>query len=94
MCNVLHVFLTRDGFHGIICPPIPNIGLMYIHVDDKFFLPSVILWNPLITHPNVVNSLFQTCTTCEEDITLSSWNDQSKQPRKLQSIEGVTLLIP
>ena len=38
------------------------LGLVYVDVDnDEFFLPSVILWNPSVTHPNVVNSWLQTC---------------------------------
>lgn len=78
----------------MISPPMScNTGC---DMDDNFFLPSLIIWNPLITYPSIVNSVLQYCITCKEEITTTSYNDGSslsKEPRKLHSMEDTVLLV-
>lgn len=84
---------SGNGFHGVISPPLPNIGG---DVDDSFFLPPVILWNPLITHPQIVKPQLVSCMICKEKITSTSWNDgssQTRQPRILHSMEDTVILV-
>ena len=89
------LILLGDGFHGIIIPPATyNID---VNMENDFsFLPPLIIWNPLLTHPSIVNSQIQYCMTCKEEICSTSYNDgssPSKQPRKLHSMEDIVLLV-
>ena len=64
--------------------------------DDTFFLPPLIIWNPLLTYPSIVQCQLQFCMTCNEEITSTFYNDgssQSKQPRHLHSMEDIVLLV-
>ena len=84
----------RYWVQGVISPPIPTIGGNL--EDELFFLPPVIIWNPLITYPLIVKSHLVSCMTCKEKITSTSWNDGSsptRQPRTLHSIKDTVLLV-
>ena len=82
------------GFQGVISPPFPTIGANI--EEESFFLPPVILWNPLLTHPLMVKPQLSFCLTCKEKFTSTTWNDGSsptKEPRKLHSMTNQVLLV-
>ncbi len=58
-------------------------------------LPSVIVWDPLKQFP-VIFAHGINCFSCENKVSMKKWNvcqDMSSQPRQLQDIDSVALLI-
>ncbi len=61
--------------------------------DENGCFPSVLLWNPLLSHRLIVNIK---CPDCGSNVDLKQWNDgscPSRQPRLLHEVETIVLLI-
>ena len=58
-------------------------------------MPSVILWNPYLIHPQLIPPESQKCH-CGKALEMKYWNDgscESKQPRILQCIKNIVYLV-
>ena len=61
--------------------------------DENGCFPSVLLWNPLLSHRLIVNIK---CPDCGSNVDLKQWNDgscPSRQPRLLHEVETIVFLI-
>lgn len=76
-------------------PPIPSVGDDKVDSED-FLLPSVILWNPLLSYTHIFPPGSIKCFDCGKMMHGGYWNDGSsaaRQPRTLQGIGNVVLLV-
>lgn len=79
----------------MIDPPTPNICTVQLQGED-FLFPSVLLWNPWITHPMLVNAKMLYCPNCGGELKEGNWNDgssQSNQPRAIHGLSNIVLLV-
>lgn len=84
-----------NGFSGVVTPPFPPFGVREIH-EDNFYLPAVLLWNPIVTHPHFVIQRLNKCHHCGLPMHEGQWNDgssSSTQPRILHGIGNVVYLV-
>lgn len=89
------VFYPGHGFSRIIVAPVPALGDKQVEQDD-FFMPSVLLWNPYLIHPQFVPPGSVKCAHCGNYMDMAFWNDgssESKQPRVLQGTDNIVLLV-
>ena len=62
-----------------------------LDILHEFSLPSVIIWNPLLTH-----GLSIQCSACDQCVHLSFWNDGSlhyNSPRTIHDVKSHVLLV-
>lgn len=63
-------------------------------ITDDFCLPSILLWNPLLSYEKYVKI---SCPECgSESIRVKYWNDgscPSRQPRMLHTLDNIVLLV-
>ena len=85
----------RIGVAIVNHPSTPNIGDPSID-SDAFFLPSIILWSPYVTHPNIFPLDSIICPTCGHPARHTNWKDGSSsslQPRLIPDIENIAYLV-
>lgn len=64
--------------------------------ENEFSLPTVILWNPLVTYSEFFCDDSFVCQTCSRQLCHSHWNDGSssnKQPRLVHDTSNIVLLV-
>ena len=64
--------------------------------EEYFHLPAVLLWHPMVTHPQFVNQRWSKCHYCGLPVHEGHWSDGSSastQPRTLHDISNVVLLV-
>lgn len=85
-------------FTGVIHPP--NSGQTSRGSNpltpDDFLLPSIILWNPLLTYSKSSFSTGLLCLKCDRVCNTHYWNDGSSthtQPRAIHDIQDIVYLV-
>ena len=76
-----------------VCCCVPYLPPPLTASDEYGCLPSVLLWNPLISHRLIVTIK---CPDCGSNVELKHWNDgscPSRQPRLLHELDRIVLLV-
>ena len=92
---VLHYPSGQTFIAVIISPHPPNIGDPDTP-SDHFFIPSIILWRPYITHSSIFPKQSILCPLCELPTQHSHWNDgstSSTQPRLIHDLDNMVYLV-
>lgn len=84
----------------VAAPMPPSATLKGMIHSDIFFLPDVIVWDPLKQYPSILNSNPETLTICYEEgcglpLKFQCWQDASNPqytPRCLYGVNGFILL--
>lgn len=93
--RMLFLVHLGNGFSCVVTPPFPPFGVREIH-EDNFYLPAVLLWNPIVTHPHFAIQRLNKCHHCGLPMHEVHWNDgssSSTQPRILHGIGNVVYLV-
>lgn len=75
--------------------PLPGFEEVNANLED-FLERQILLWNPNITHHEVVKDILGKCVTCGLPYTTTYWNDgssTSKEPRVIHSINNIVYLV-
>lgn len=78
-----------SGFSDIISHPVAESDI------DSFCTPSIILWNPYLIYPQIIQSQLRKCH-CGKSLKLKYWNDgssESKQPCILHGMRNIVYLV-
>ena len=98
------LFLIDQHEKAVLAPIIvgaplpPPATLLGIDEDKKYFLPDVIIWDPMKQYPAITNDLFSVCYEqgCGSYMKVFCWQDGRKSrynPRCLYGMSGFTVLL-
>ena len=85
-------------FHGVIEAPCPGLSGENDLQPEHFLLPSLLLWNPWVTHPAFITPQTLNCPMCNCEMCQGGWNDgrtqsMELQPRTIQDVHQEVILV-
>jgi hypothetical protein len=78
--------------HSLPLPCSHDVGV----APDDFQQPLFQLWNPNITHHDIVKGALCRCITCGSPYHMGYWNDGSsayRQPRIIHGVDNIVFLV-
>ena len=84
------------GSHGSSDSLGSHSSLHFLGDIEDFQRPLVLLWNPNITHHDIVKNRLKKCISCGQPYSMGFWNDSSvasREPRKLHSMGNIVILV-